>query len=78
MWDVEELFVLSDLHLASERNSGLFRSDVELADCLRWILKETRDSVTILAGDVLDFLTPQDGDVRPADFASPGNARGGS
>lgn len=73
MWDVEELFVLSDLHLASERNSGLFRSDAELADCLRWIRKESRDSVTILAGDVLDFLTPQVGRARPADFASLGD-----
>lgn len=61
MWDVEELFVLSDLHLAAERDVGLFRADAELADCLRWILTKTRDSVTVLAGDVLDFLVVQDG-----------------
>jgi UDP-2,3-diacylglucosamine pyrophosphatase LpxH len=56
MWNVEELFVLSDLHLAAERNAGLFQSDAELAACLRWIFNDTRDSLTVLAGDVLDFL----------------------
>ena len=60
MWSVDEIFVLSDLHLAAERNTGLFRSDAELADCLRWILTDTRDSLTILAGDVLDFLVQPD------------------
>lgn len=71
MWDVEELFVLSDLHLAAERDTGLFRSDAELADCLRWILKETRNSLIVLAGDVFDFLTPHDG-IPVADFSSIG------
>jgi UDP-2,3-diacylglucosamine pyrophosphatase LpxH len=56
MWNVEELFILSDLHLAAERGVGLFQADAELADCLCWILKEARDSVIVLAGDVLDFL----------------------
>jgi UDP-2,3-diacylglucosamine pyrophosphatase LpxH len=68
MWNVEELFVLSDLHLAAERNAGLFQSDAELADCLRWILTETRDSVTVLAGDILDFLVFNDGNPK-TDFA---------
>jgi UDP-2,3-diacylglucosamine pyrophosphatase LpxH len=71
MWDVEELFVLSDLHLAAERGSGLFRADAELADCLRWILTETRDSVTVLAGDVLDFLIVEGGQPE-TDFESLG------
>jgi UDP-2,3-diacylglucosamine pyrophosphatase LpxH len=61
MWDVEELFVLSDLHLAAERNAGLFRSDAELADCMRWILRDTKNSLTVLAGDVLDFLVLHNG-----------------
>lgn len=61
MWHVEELFVLSDFHLAAERNAGAFQSDVELAGCLRWILDETRDSLIILAGDILDFLSPGNG-----------------
>jgi UDP-2,3-diacylglucosamine pyrophosphatase LpxH len=62
MWDVKELFVMSDLHLAAERNAGLFQSDIELADCLNWILKESSDSLTVLAGDILDFLVLRNGD----------------
>lgn len=58
MWNVDDLFVLSDLHLAAERNAGLFRADADLANCLHWILKDARHSLTILAGDVLDFLVP--------------------
>lgn len=58
MWQANELFILSDLHLAAERGVGLFQADEELADCLRWILTETRDSVIVLAGDMLDFLAP--------------------
>ena len=56
MWNVNELIVLSDLHLAAERDAGSFRSDRELAECLRWILETTRDSVTVLAGDTFEFL----------------------
>jgi len=56
MWNVGELFVLSDLHLANERGTGLFQADTELAECLNWVLTETRDSVIVLAGDILDFL----------------------
>jgi UDP-2,3-diacylglucosamine pyrophosphatase LpxH len=61
MWAVGELIVLSDIHLATERGTGLFQADAELADCLRWILAETRDSVTVLAGDILDFLVRTNG-----------------
>jgi UDP-2,3-diacylglucosamine pyrophosphatase LpxH len=61
MWDVEELFVFSDLHLTAERDTGLFRSDAGLVDCLHWILKENRGSVVVLAGDVFDFLTSHNG-----------------
>lgn len=71
MWNVEDLFVLSDLHLAAERDKGLFQSDRELADCLRWVLAETRDSVVVLAGDVLDFLVLDNGDTK-ADNIRPG------
>lgn len=63
MWNVEQLFILSDLHLAAEREVGLFRADAELADCLCWILTETQDSVIVLAGDVLDFLVLSAGSV---------------
>lgn len=72
MWDIDELFVLSDLHLAAERDAGLFRADAELADCLRWILKETHDTMTVLAGDVLDFLVVHDGQSE-TDFATLGD-----
>jgi UDP-2,3-diacylglucosamine pyrophosphatase LpxH len=64
MWNVEELFVLSDLHLAAERDAGLFQSDSELAECLLWILTETQDSVTVLAGDILDFLVLDSGSTK--------------
>jgi UDP-2,3-diacylglucosamine pyrophosphatase LpxH len=61
MRNIEDLFILSDLHLAAERDKGLFQSDLELAACLRWIFTDTRDSVTVLAGDILDFLVLADG-----------------
>jgi UDP-2,3-diacylglucosamine pyrophosphatase LpxH len=72
MWNVEDLFVLSDLHLAAERNAGLFQSDAGLAACLRWILTDTRDSLTVLAGDVLDFLILTNGRAK-IDFAHLGD-----
>lgn len=64
MWNIQDLFILSDLHLAAERDKGLFQSDQELAACLRWILTDTRDSVTVLAGDVLDFLVLTNGNTK--------------
>lgn len=70
MWHVEELFVLSDLHLSAERNAGAFQSDVELAECLRWIRTQTHGSLLVLAGDVLDLLTP-DGEGEEPDFNRP-------
>jgi UDP-2,3-diacylglucosamine pyrophosphatase LpxH len=72
MWNIEELFILSDLHLAAERDKGLFQSDAELAACLRWIRTDTRDSITVLAGDVLDFLVLTDGNTK-FDFARLGD-----
>lgn len=60
MWNVNDLIVLSDLHLAAERDTGSFRSDRELTECLRWILKETRNSVTVLAGDTFEFMLTGD------------------
>lgn len=59
MWNVNELIVLSDLHLAAERDTGSFQSDRQLAECLHWILSETQDSVTVLAGDSFDFLVAE-------------------
>lgn len=56
MFNLKEVVVLSDLHMAAEANSGLFRADTELAACLQWILEQTKECTVILAGDVLDFL----------------------
>jgi UDP-2,3-diacylglucosamine pyrophosphatase LpxH len=61
MWDTKDLFVLSDLHLAAERDQGSFQSDAELSACLGWILRETCESLTVLAGDILDFLAVTNG-----------------
>jgi UDP-2,3-diacylglucosamine pyrophosphatase LpxH len=62
MSNVEDLFILSDLHLSARRGAGLFQADAELAACLGWILTNTRDSLIVLAGDVLDFLVLSDED----------------
>jgi UDP-2,3-diacylglucosamine pyrophosphatase LpxH len=64
MWDVSEIFVLSDLHLAAERDAGLFQADAALADCLRWIRTETQSSLVVLAGDILDYLVPGKTEIR--------------
>lgn len=70
MWRSEEVFVLSDLHLAAENGQGLFQADAELAACLSWILSEASDSTVVLAGDVLDYLVLGEGEVAKdaADF----------
>ena len=60
MWAINELIVLSDLHLAPERNTGSFHLNVELAECLRWVFTETEDCIVVLAGDVFDFLAMND------------------
>lgn len=64
MWNVEDLLVLSDFHLAAERSAGPSQPDAELAACLRWILTDTRDSLTVLAGDALDFTILTDGNTK--------------
>jgi len=60
MWTVNELIVLSDLHLTPERNTGPFQLDRELAECLHWVLMETQDCMIVLAGDLFDFLSLND------------------
>jgi metallophosphoesterase superfamily enzyme len=62
MWSSEEVFVLSDLHLAAENGEGLFQADADLASCLNWIRSETSGSTVVLAGDVLDYLVIAEGD----------------
>lgn len=71
MNDIEDLIVLSDIHLSAERDRGLFRADAELAAFLGWIAEETPARV-ILAGDVFDYLVPSDGEtmIAPIDPAA--------
>lgn len=60
MWQAEDIVIISDLHLAPERDKGLFQADKELAAFLGWVLKEVRRGVVILNGDILDFLVTSD------------------
>lgn len=51
-----ELFVFSDIHLSAQRGRGLFRSDLALSKCLKWIAEEKPNSCVAINGDFLDFL----------------------
>jgi UDP-2,3-diacylglucosamine pyrophosphatase LpxH len=58
MWGVQDVIVLSDLHLSSnEPGRGLFGADKVLEEFLLWVI-EQRHSTTmvVLNGDILDFL----------------------
>lgn len=68
MSDIEDLIVLSDLHVSADRDRGLFRADAELAAFLDWITEDVPPSRVVLAGDVLDYLVPADGETRIAPF----------
>lgn len=54
-----DVIIISDLHLAVERNQGLFQADDDLVNFLTWVREEVRQSLLILNGDVLDFLVGQ-------------------
>lgn len=56
MWKAEDVIILSDLHIAAERGAGLFRADAELAEFFGWVREETRDTLILLNGDILDYL----------------------
>lgn len=60
MWQAEDVIILSDLHIAAERGAGLFRADAELAEFFRWVREETRDTLILLNGDILDYLVVKD------------------
>lgn len=65
-WRASDVFVVSDLHLAAERDCGLFQADAELAAFFEWINRETAQSAVVLAGDILDFLVSEtDGEAIP-------------
>jgi UDP-2,3-diacylglucosamine pyrophosphatase LpxH len=57
MWEVQDVIVLSDLHLSSDGpGRGLFGADKALQEFLLWIAGQTRPTTVVLNGDVLDFL----------------------
>jgi len=59
MWSANDVIVISDLHLAAERDHGLFQADDQLVDFLTWIREQASQFLLILNGDVLDFLAGQ-------------------
>jgi len=52
----EDVLIISDLHMAAERDRGLFQADKQLAEFLQWVHESTRNCHVLLNGDVLDFL----------------------
>jgi UDP-2,3-diacylglucosamine pyrophosphatase LpxH len=62
MVDPRSLLIFSDLHLARERDCGLFRADREVADAMVSALEDAGPTNIILAGDFLDFLVPGKGE----------------
>lgn len=56
MWFPEEVIVVSDLHLAAERDRGFFKADEQLAEFFNWIRENSRRCHLFLNGDVFDFL----------------------
>jgi UDP-2,3-diacylglucosamine pyrophosphatase LpxH len=61
MLPAEDILVLSDLHMAPERGSGLFQADEALLGFLNWVMEQdTRLTYVVIAGDLLDFLVPQE------------------
>lgn len=57
MWGVQDVIVLSDLHLSSdEPGQGLFGADRALEEFLLWVVEQTSPTTVVLNGDVFDFL----------------------
>jgi UDP-2,3-diacylglucosamine pyrophosphatase LpxH len=57
MWGVQDVIVLSDLHLSSdEPGQGLFGADRALEEFLLWVVEQTGPTTVVLNGDVFDFL----------------------
>ena len=60
MLQVQDVIVISDLHLSSsEPGQGLFSADQELDQFLLSLFEQTRECMLVLNGDVLDFLFAQ-------------------
>lgn len=58
MSNIEDIIVVSDVHLAAERDRGLFRTDGEMSAFLDWVVSDAGPARVVIAGDFLDFLVP--------------------
>jgi len=56
MLSPQHVIIISDLHLATERDKGLFQADLELAAFLHWVRKSFNRCYVVLNGDSFDFL----------------------
>lgn len=62
MWQVNDVVVISDLHLArrkggvGEGGQELFQADEALEQFLTWILSDVKGALLVLNGDILDYL----------------------
>lgn len=61
MWRAQNIIIVSDLHIAAERERGLFQADSELVEFLNWIRTTTQQSLVLLNGDILDYLVVKEG-----------------
>src|ERR1700759_2644467 len=67
MGQVNDVVVISDIHLAKKKGGAeeesreLFQADEALEQFLTWILLEVTDSLVVLNGDVLDYLSVSPG-----------------
>lgn len=57
-----DIILISDLHLAAERDRGLFHADAELSAFFDWVLEAAPPSTVVLAGDIVDFLVVDQSD----------------
>ena len=73
MWQVNDVLVISDLHLArrkggaAEDGQELFQADEALEQFLTWVLSDVKDALLVLNGDILDYLAiPPDEEAKTA------------
>ncbi|HEY9282876.1 MAG TPA: metallophosphoesterase [Pyrinomonadaceae bacterium] len=63
MWQVNDVIVISDVHLSTKKGGAgkdgqeLFQADEALGQFLTWVLREAADSLVVLNGDILDYLS---------------------
>lgn len=56
MRSADDIIVISDLHLAAERDQGLFQADAQLVEFLQWVHNSLHRCFLVINGDVFDFL----------------------